>query len=427
MLGLLRAEGYEMVAQPEGADFVIVNTCGFLEIARNESLQTIEEMVALKHRGLLRGVVVAGCLAERDKSALFERCPGVDQLVGVFGRDEIARAADRLLGGLAEQRTVFRPAPTHPLPDGNRLRVTPRHLAFLKIAEGCDRLCTFCTIPKIRGKYCSKPLEQVLEEAQQLAADGVRELILVAQDTSSYGLDLYGEPRLAQLLARLAEVAGLEWIRVMYLYPMYITDALIEVVASGGKILPYLDLPLQHINDEVLRRMSRRVSRAETEQLIDRLRDRIKNLVLRTTLIAGFPGETETQHQELLRFVKRRRFERLGVFVYSREPGTPSDRLDGQLPEELGRSRRQRLLAAQQKIAFAWNKAQVGRQLEVLIDRDIPGQPDAWVGRSYADAPEVDGVVYVTGERLAAGQIVPCEIVGAQDYDLIAAAIGPPR
>lgn len=427
MLGLLAQAGYRVTLEPEGADFVVINTCGFLQAARDESLQTIREMLALKQRGKLRGVIVAGCLAQRDQEALLEQCPGIDQVVGLFGRDEIAEAAARLMDGLTEQRTLFRPAPARALSDTNRLRITPPHLAFLKISEGCDRLCTFCSIPRIRGKYVSKSIEEIVDEARQLAADGVRELNLVAQDTTYYGLDTEGRPQLAELLPRLEEVAGIEWIRLMYLYPMHLTDELIRRIVASPKIVPYLDLPLQHINDRVLKRMARRVNRAETEELLDCLRERIPGLVLRTTLITGFPGETEEQFQELLEFVVQRRFERLGVFAYSPEPDTPSARLDGQVPEEVRQERRDRVLAAQQPIALAWNEAQIGRTWEVLIDRDIPGQANAYVGRTYADAPEIDGGVYVTGENLAPGQMVPCEVVAAQEYDLIAVATGEPR
>jgi len=422
MAGLLQLRGFRLVEQPEGADFVVVNTCGFIGDARRESLQVIREMLDLKQQGRLRGVIVAGCLAQRDGEAMLGLCPQIDQLVGVFARDEIGTAAERLVGRLEGQRTIFRAAPGLPPADGNRLRLTPRHLAYLKIAEGCDRSCSFCTIPRIRGPYASKPIEQVVAEAEELAADGVRELVLVAQDTSFYGRDLYGEPRLAKLLTRLEAVAGLAWIRLMYLYPMHVTEELIDVLASAEKVLPYLDLPLQHVNDEILRRMRRGVSRAETERLLDRLRRRIDSLVLRTTLIVGFPGETQRQFEELLGFVRRRRFERLGVFVYSAEPGTPAAELECQIPEEVKQLRRDRLLTAQQEITFAWNASRVGRRMDVLIDRDIPGEKHAHLGRSYADAPEVDGAVYVTGAGLAAGQIVPCEIVASRDYDLIGAA-----
>ncbi len=322
-----------------------------------------------------------------------------------------------------EQRALFRPPPSPPLPDNGRLRITLPHLAYLKIAEGCNRLCSFCAIPQMRGPYASKPIEQVVAEAAELAADGVRELVLVAQDTTFYGLDIDARSRLAELLRRLAEIDGLAWIRVMYLYPAHVTDELVDVIAAGGKILPYLDIPLQHTNDEVLRRMRRRVGRRETEELLERLRGRIDSLVLRTTLMTGFPGETEGQFEELLDFVRQWRFERLGAFAYCNEPGTPAAELDGQVPEEVKQARRDRLMAVQQEIAFAWNASQVGRRLDVIIDRCISPEDNAYVGRSYADAPEVDGQVYVTGEGLAPGQIVPCEVVAARDYDLIAVAV----
>jgi len=422
MAGLLRDGDYRLVDHPVGADFVLINTCGFIADAREESYETIREMLELKRKGRLGGVIVAGCLAEREREALLRRHPDIDQVVGVFAREEITAAAGRLMGHRGQQRALFVPAPSHPLPDGNRLRITQRHVAFLKIAEGCHRQCSFCTIPSIRGPYASKPIEEVVGEAEELAADGVRELVLVAQDTSSYGQDVYGRPRLAELLGRLEEVPGLAWIRLMYLYPMHITDELIDAVASAGKVLPYLDMPLQHVNDEVLGGMRRQVNRRQTERLLDRLRQRIEGLVLRTTLMTGFPGETGAHFEELLEFVRRRRFERLGVFAYSEESGTPAANLPGRMPEGVKAARRDRLMAAQQEIAFAWNASQVGRRMDVIIDRDIPGEENAWIGRTYADAPEIDGAVYVTGEGLAVGKIVPCEIVAARDYDLIGAA-----
>jgi ribosomal protein S12 methylthiotransferase len=351
-----------------------------------------------------------------------QQYPQIDQLVGVFGREDIVTAVSRMYDGLTEQRTIFRPAPARPPEDTHRLRITPRHLAFLKIAEGCNRLCSFCSIPLMRGPYASKPIEQIQAEAQELTADGVKELILVAQDSSFYGIDLYGQPKLAELLRKLDKIEGLAWIRLMYLYPMHITDEFIETVAKSEKVLPYLDIPLQHINDDVLRRMRRRVTRSETEELLDHLRERIDSLVLRTTVIAGFPGETEEQFQELLEFVNKQRFERLGAFAYCEEPGTASENLDGKLPDDVKNARRHQILAAQQEIAFSWNQAQVGRSMEVIIDSYIPKESNAYIGRSYADAPEIDGVVYVTGTNLVPGQIVPVEIVASKEYDLIAVA-----
>jgi ribosomal protein S12 methylthiotransferase len=427
MLGMLQLDGYEMVREADGADFAIVNTCGFIEAARQESFASIDEMLELKRQGRLRGVIVSGCLAERQKESLLEERPEIDHLIGVFGREEVTKVADRLLGGLTEQRTVFRPAPTHPLPDTARLRITPRHFAFLKISEGCDRLCTFCAIPKMRGKHATKPIEEVVAEARELAADGVRELVIVAQDTTYYGKDLYGEPRLVELLRELEQVEGLDWIRLMYLYPMYFTDELIETIAESRRIVPYLDMPLQHANDAMLRRMQRRVTRSETELLLAKLRSAIPNLVMRTTFITGFPGETDAQFQEMVEFVEEQRFERLGVFTYSFEPDTPAARLPDHVSEQEKCDRRDALMAVQQEIAFQWNSKQIGRRFDVLIDGAVPGERNAWVGRSYADAPDVDGVVYVTGKKLRPGQIVPCEIVASREYDLVAAACGKGR
>jgi ribosomal protein S12 methylthiotransferase len=427
MLGRLQLDGYELVGDPANADFAIVNTCGFIEAARTESFAAIDEMLALKRRGDLRGVIVSGCLAERQQAALLTDRPDIDHLVGVFGREEVTKVADRLLAGLDEQRLVFQPAPARPLPDGGRMRITPRHFAFLKISEGCDRLCTFCAIPKMRGKHATKPIEEVIAEAKELAADGVRELVIVAQDTTYYGMDLYGETRLVELLRELEQVEGLEWIRLMYLYPMYFSDELIDTIAASKRIIPYLDLPLQHASDAMLKRMQRRVNRTDTLTLLDKLRSRIPNLAMRTTFITGFPGESDADFEELVDFVREQRFERLGVFTYSLEPDTPAARLSGHLPEDVKNDRRDRLMAEQQELAFAWADNQVGRQLDVLIDAPVPGEKNAWIGRTWADAPDVDCVAYVTGEDLRPGAFVSCEIVARNEYDLIAAAVGPAR
>lgn len=427
MLGMLQLDGYELVNDPKGADFAVVNTCGFIEAARTESFAAIDEMLELKRTGQLRGVIVSGCLAERQKETLLEERPGIDHLVGVFGREEVTKVADRLLGGLNEQRTVFHPAPTHPLPDTARLRITPKHFAFLKISEGCDRLCTFCAIPKMRGKHATKPIEEVVAEARELGADGVRELVIVAQDTTYYGLDLYGETRLVELLRELDQVEGLDWIRLMYFYPMYVSDELIDTIAASKRIVPYLDMPLQHASDPMLKRMQRRVNRTETEALLAKLRARIPNLTMRTTFITGFPGETDADFAELVDFVRAQKFERMGVFTYSLEPDTPAARLPDHVSEDVKDERRERLMAEQQAIAFTWNDRQIGRQLDVILDSAVPGEKNAFIGRSHADAPDVDGVVYVSGEQLRVGAIVPCEIVGTAEYDLVAAAIGPAR
>ncbi|RCS43219.1 30S ribosomal protein S12 methylthiotransferase RimO [Bremerella cremea] len=427
MLGLLNKDGYQLTQDTEGSDFVVINTCGFIERARDESFAAINEMLELKRQGKIKGVIVSGCLAERQKDALLETCPEIDQIVGVFGREEITRVADRLVGNLEEQRSVFRPAPVRALSDRERLRITPRHFSYLKISEGCDRLCTFCAIPKMRGKHATKPMEEVIAEAEELAADGVRELIVVAQDTTYYGMDLYGEPRLAELLSKLNQVQGIDWIRLMYFYPMYVDRPLMETIAGCDKIVPYVDIPLQHINDTMLRRMSRRVTRSSTEELVGMMRDVMPDLNIRTTFITGFPGETDEQFLELADFIEKQRFERVGVFTYSKEEGTPAVKLDDHLPEELMEQRREHLMAIQQEIVFAHNEAKVGQTMDVIIDQPVPGEKTAWIGRTKADAPDVDCVTYVTAKGLKPGDIVPTEIVMYKDYDLVGVANGPAK
>ncbi|MCS7045107.1 MAG: 30S ribosomal protein S12 methylthiotransferase RimO [Gemmataceae bacterium] len=423
MLGKLARDGYTLTPQPEGADVVVVNTCGFIEAARQESLSVVREMLALKEQGKVGKVVVAGCLAERKKDELLAEVPGIDALVGVFGREEIARVLD----GVEEQRRLFRPAPVRAQEDTARLRITPRHYAYLKISEGCDRTCTFCAIPGMRGKHVSKPMEEVVREARELAADGVRELILVAQDTTYYGLDLYGRPRLADLLRQLDRIDGLEWLRLLYLYPINFTDELIETLATGRKIVPYLDVPLQHVNDRILRRMQRRVRRADIEHLLGKLRAALPNLTLRTTFIVGFPGETEEEFEELVDYVRAARFERLGVFTYSLEPDTPAARLDGHLPEETKAARRDRLMRVQQELALEWSRRQVGTTIDALIDGPDPEMPNQLLARGHADAPEIDCVVRVKGKGLAAGDLVKIKITAADGYDLVGRAVGSAR
>jgi ribosomal protein S12 methylthiotransferase len=427
MLGKLAQDGYGLVPEAAGADVVVVNTCGFIEPARQESLAVIREMLDLKRQGRVGAVVVAGCLAERKKDDLLREVPEVDHIVGVFGREEITQVLDRILTGRHEQRSLFRPAPVRAQEDTARLRITPRHYAYLKISEGCDRLCTFCAIPGMRGKHVTKPIEEVVREARELAADGVRELIVVAQDTTYYGMDLYGRVRLAELVRALDQVDGLEWVRLLYAYPTNFSEELIETLAAAEKVVPYLDMPLQHINDRVLRRMQRRVSRSATEELLARLRQVWPGLALRTTFIVGFPGETEAEFEELVAFVRSARFERVGVFPYSFEPGTPATRLDGHLPEEVKLDRQRRLMEVQQEVAFAWSRQQVGRELEVLIDGPDPEVPNHALARSYADAPDIDGLVRVKGKNLHAGDLVRVKVTGADGYDLAARALSPGR
>ena len=435
MLGKLAQHGYVLTPEADGADVVVVNTCGFIEPARQESLAVIREMLTLKHQGRVGAVVVAGCLAQRKQDSLLEEVPDVDRIVGVFGREEISQVVDSALIGLrrrpgtepTEQRSLFRPAPVRALEDTARLRITPRHYAYLKISEGCDRLCTFCAIPGMRGKHVTKPMEEVVREAKELLADGVRELILIGQDTTYYGLDLYGRVRLAELIRELDQLDGLEWIRLLYAYPMYFTDDLIATLAGARKVIPYLDIPLQHINDRVLKRMQRRVNRAATEDLLARLRSVLPGLALRTTFITGFPGETEAEFEELRTFVAQTRFERAGVFAYSLEPGTPASRLDGHLHEEIKQERRNLLMETQQQVAFAWSQEQVGQERDVIIDGPDPEIPGQFLGRSQADAPDIDGLVRVKGKRLHPGDLVRVRITGADGYDLAGRVLGTGR
>ena len=430
MLGLLHRDGYNLVQDPEKSDFVVINTCGFIDNARKESFEAIDQMLDLKRQGKIRGVIVTGCLAERQQEQLLEARPEIDGLVGVFGRDDITTIVQRFMDGLDEQRVIFKPAPIRALPDNFRLQVTPPHFAYMKISEGCDRLCTFCAIPKMRGKHASKPIEGILEEAKKLADNGVRELIVVAQDTTFYGIDLYGRARLFELLEQLDGVQGLDWIRLMYFYPMYIDDTLVSTIANSKKIVPYIDMPLQHINDTMLKRMARRVTRDKTHELVSKLREGIPNLVMRTTMITGFPGETDEQFDELEEFVSEMRFERVGVFTYSIEPDTPAAKLPDHLPERVKKERRNRLMAVQQRNAFAWCEERIGTRMDILIDKAVDEANNVWLGRSYADAPDVDAAVFVTGDQdkpMKAGDLVDCEIVSSKNYDLVAAAVGSIR
>ncbi|MCR9206688.1 MAG: 30S ribosomal protein S12 methylthiotransferase RimO [bacterium] len=426
MLGRLDADGYRMVDSVDGADFVVVNTCGFIDSARDESMAAIDEMLALKRDGKLRNVVVTGCLAERQQDKLLQARPDIDALVGVFGRNDIVSVVDELYSGLQEQRTIFKPAAVNPLSDAMRSAVTPRHFAYLKISEGCDRLCTFCAIPKMRGKHFSKPIEQIIDEAKRLGDSGVREVVIVAQDTTYYGMDRYGEPRLNQLLKELDKIESIDWIRLMYFYPMYIDDALINTLASAKRIVPYIDMPLQHASDKMLKRMARKTTRALQTDIVQKLRSRIDSLVMRTTMITGFPGETEEDFVELMDFVKESRFENLGVFTYSIEEDTPAARLPNRVDPEVAARRRDDLMELQQQIAFDWNDSRVGGIEEVLIDAEMPEQEGVFIGRTRSEAPDVDGLIYVSqvdpDSPVEIGQIRPCEIVASQGYDLVAAA-----
>jgi len=427
MLGRLDEDGYQMTDTVDDADFVVVNTCGFIDSAREESLGAIDEMLALKREGKIQNVVVTGCLAERQQGKLLEARPEIDAMVGVFGRNEIVSVIDRLQSGVDEQQKLFRPAAIRPLSDAVRSPVTPRHFAYLKISEGCDRLCTFCAIPKMRGKHYSKPIEQVVSEAQRLGDAGVREVVIVAQDTTYYGRDLYGEARLSELLQQLDQIESLDWIRLMYFYPMYIDDRLIDTLAGANRILPYIDMPLQHASDAMLKRMSRKTTRASQEEILEQLRSRIDRLVMRTTMITGFPGETEDDFAQLAEFTEQQRFEHLGVFTYSVEEDTPAAKLPNRVPAEIAQQRHDSIMAIQQRIAFDWNESRIGTVEDVIIDAPLPEQDGVWIGRTRGEAPDIDGIVYVSAvdpaQGIGVGSIVRCEVVAADGYDLIAAPL----
>lgn len=430
MLGKLAQEGFTLVPDASQADVVVVNTCGFIEPARQESLGVLREMVELKTGGKVKAVIAAGCLAEREKDGLRDQVPGLDHMVGVFGREEIAQAVELSLDRVGTRKGrkrlpaeelsgIFRPAPVKALEDTARLRATPRHYAYLKISEGCDRLCTFCAIPQMRGKHVSKPVEEILREARELAEDGVRELCLVAQDSTYYGIDLYGETRLAPLLRELDQLDGIDWIRLHYAYPAHVTDELVETLAGARRIVPYIDMPLQHINDRVLRRMNRKTTRAATEDILNRLRAGIPGLVLRSTFLVGFPGETEAEYEELVDWVREAKIERLGVFAYSHEPTTPSAKLEGAVPEEEKARRRDHLMAVQQEVAFAQAEARIGQTIPVMIDGPDPEMPGWHLGRTMADAPDIDPVARIKSKALEAGTIIQAEITGSDGYDLV--------
>ena len=408
----------------------MINTCGFLGSARTEAHEVIAEAIERKQAGPCRRVVVAGCLVQRDGMKLLEAFPEIDALVGVHRRDDVVRAALTGIQGAPQPPggpEAGRPqAPDlylgdyHPYValDTARLRLTPRHYAYLRISEGCNQHCIFCAIPDIRGPLHCKPPDIVLAEARELISDGARELNLIGQDTTSYGEDIDYEPGLAGLLHELDQLDGVRWIRLLYAYPSGFTDEMIDAIAQCDRVVKYVDLPLQHINDRILRTMRRRVTRAETERLIERLRARIPDVAIRTTFMAGFPGETDDEFEELLSFVRASRFSAVGVFPYSSEPDTPAGRMEGQLPEAVKQARADAIMEVQQESAFAAAARQLGRQFEVLIDEtDRQGR---FIGRHAGQAPEVDAVTYVLAGRLRAGLFVRVLCEGSQGYDLIA-------
>jgi ribosomal protein S12 methylthiotransferase len=437
MLGKI-ARGATVVSALEDADVVVVNTCAFVEAAKQESIDTILEMTELKRQGKLQGVIVTGCLAQRYPQELKKELVGVDAIVGVTAEDEVAGLVAKvdtrlkklpMAGGGAARAKAAAPKvvvrdPSRPFgAEVGRLRLTPRHYAYLRVAEGCDHACTFCAIPSFRGRFRSKPGDAILEEARELAADGARELCLIAEDTNQWGQDMGGGASLAALLEQLAEIEPVRWLRILYAYPAYFPDALVRKMAEISKVAKYVDIPLQHIADPVLRRM-RRPPKRQTVELLERLRAGIPGLALRTTFICGFPGETERDHEELLRFVEETKFDRLGAFAYSEEDGTPAGGFEDQVPVEVREARRDAVMAAQQKVAFAKAREKVGRRFPVIVD-EVEG-PGRALARSEWDAPEIDGVVKVwaKGRAFAAGEMLEVEVVKADGYDLEARPVG---
>lgn len=426
MLGQLAEAGCVITADQRRADVLVINTCGFLEASRAEADEIIAEAVERKKKGRLGRVVVAGCLVQRDREKILERIPGVDALVGVNNRDDIVRAVLNTNGTAGRTAPVARAAEVflseyHPFVqlDTARLRLTPRHYAYLRISEGCDQKCTFCTIPSIRGRMHCKPIPVVVEEARELVSDGAVEISLIGQDTTSYGL---GEERipggLAALLRGLDRVDGLHWLRLMYVYPSVLSDDILDAIAECDRVCKYIDIPLQHINDRILKAMHRRVDRAQTERLLARIRQRIPGVAIRTTMIAGFPGETDTEFEELVSFVRQAGFEALGVFPYSREPDTPAGRMKGQIPEEVKQQRVEALMLAQQEIAFALADQRKGTSFEVLIDGVEPGGRRR--ARHQGQAPSVDSVTLVEQCTVGPGDLMSVRCTGRDGYDLVA-------
>ena len=415
MLGILGHKGFRIVADPQEADVIIVNTCAFIDTAKEESVQTILEMAAYKEKRC-RLLIVSGCMAERYHDEILAELPEVDAVVGTGDYHKIAEVIARAYAG---EKVVLFGHMNEALPEEVRMLSTPGYMAYIKIADGCDNHCTYCIIPKLRGKYRSRPMEHIVEEAAALAAGGVRELVVIAQDTSRYGIDLYGTYRLPELLRRLCAIDGLHWVRVLYVYPEVITDELIDVFQTEKKLVPYMDIPIQHSDSAVLKRMGRHLTHEQLTELLAKLRRKLPNLVLRTTVIAGFPGETEEQFNALLSFVKEMRFDRLGAFAYSQEEGTPAAQLPNQLPDEVKAARAEQILAAQAVISDEMQQAKIGTTVESLVE-GYDEESLMYFGRTQGDAPEVDNTIYFAAEReLLPGEFVQVEILNADTYELI--------
>lgn len=416
MLGILAQKGHKIVNAPEEAEVIIVNTCGFITPAKQESIDTILEMARYKSEGNCRLLIATGCLSERYNTEMEQEIPELDAIIGTGDFDKIEKIIEKAEKG--EKICIFGHQ-DYTLPENlPRILSTPFYTAYLKIADGCDNNCTYCAIPKIRGHYKSRKIEDIIEEAVRLSENGVKELILIAQDTTRYGIDLYGEPSLARLLEKLCKIEKIHWIRTHYFYTEAITDELIRVMAENEKICPYVDMPIQHINDDILRRMARRTNRREVEERIKSIRESIPDVSIRTSIIAGFPGETDEQFEELLEFVKETKFERMGVFAYSKEEDTPAYDFPDQIDEEIKERRKNALMEIQQKISLAKNKAKIGSVQEVLCegyDRDN----FMYFGRSRADSIDVDGKVYFAADdEVEIGTFVKVEILDADEYDL---------
>ena len=417
MLGKLLAKGYEFTDDETDADIVVVNTCCFIGDAKEESINVLLEMAELRKSGQLKVLVAAGCLAQRYKEEIQTEIPEVDAIVGTTAIDSIVEAIDEVLEGRSQNH--YADLNAKPLTGVNRVMTTGGHFAYLKIAEGCNKHCTYCIIPKVRGDFRSVPMESLVQEATDLAEKGVKELILVAQETTLYGMDLYGKKSLPELLRKLAQIPGIFWIRILYCYPEEITDELIQTIKEEPKVCKYLDIPIQHASDAVLKRMGRRTNQRQLREMIEKLRKEIPDICLRTTLITGFPGETDEDHQELLDFVDEMEFDRLGVFTYSQEEDTPAAIMPDQIDEEVKEERQEELMTLQQFIAFEKAEDMVGQVLTVMVEGKI-AEDEAYVARTYRDAPNVDGYLFIkTGANLMTGDLVKVLVTDCNEYDLV--------
>lgn len=417
MLALIDAAGCEIVDYVDGCDVVIVNTCGFIDDAKKEAIENILDMVELKKEGIISKIVVTGCLAQRYKDEIVTEIPEVDAVVGIGANGDIVKTIEEVMSGVD---TIEKYPPRCDLPlEGQRILTTPQYWAYLKIGEGCSNRCTYCTIPSIRGNMRSRSMENVIEEAKQLAESGVKELILIAQDTTSYGLDLYGELKLPELLNELCKIDSIEWIRLLYCYPDRITDELIETMKKQDKIVNYIDLPLQHADDKILKAMNRRGDQAMIRNVIEKLRTEIPDVVIRTTFIVGFPGEGEDEFENLAVFVNEIEFDRLGVFTFSAQEGTPAYDMEDQVEEDVKTRRGEIIMQDQYSIMEEKNSEKIGKAYKVIVE-DYDGYSDSYTGRTYMDAPEIDGIVRFTSDRdLDIGDFVEVEIFDVEDYDLI--------